>query len=1270
MRNDVETHADLDSGAEVDLVSHQFAQQYGLSRAPLTGVMISAVNKRSTPTYGVWTIPITATDSRGTTRTFHRNCLAIDRDPRLEGSPVLLSMTTVRDEHIDFSPYKRQWWYVALSYSIATPHQFVKECRNHAYVYAVVKMPEEVWLPGDDREDPTSSEGLPSELLAYRDIFAPENAKTLPPQKATDHTIELKDGETPPYGPIYPLSQTELRELRAYLDENLDNGRIRPSKSPAGAPILFVPKKDGSLRLCVDYRGLNKVSVKNRYPLPLISEILDRLAGAKYFSKIDIQDAYYRIRIREGEEWKTAFRTRYGHFEYTVMPFGLTNAPATFQNYIHTALRGLLDVVCVAYLDDILIFSPDRETHTDHICQVLQRLRDAQLYAKPAKCIFYQDQVEFLGFVISRAGISMDKQRVEAIASWEIPKSYHEIQVFLGFCNFYRRFIRAYSLIALPLTSLLRGSKNGKKPGSVKLSNDETQAFHRLLDAFQEAPVLQYFDPQKNIRIEPDASNLGMAGILSQPDDDGKWHPVAFWSKKFSGAELHYSTPDQELFAIVYSFKQWRHYLEGSKYPVEVLSDHANLQTFMKQPKLNGRQARWLMFLTPFEFVIKHRSGKTNPADGLSRKPNASQVAPAAELTTPIQERFASDQGVIIQQVVAKKNDDVESGTPELTKKERDSRRASLHRRVPIRRRAFFKRDSRRASLHRRVPARRRAFVKGEKRRRASLYRRVPLHYLVYRRRASRDKVVSRRCIGLIFEGDAIAVRTAGGDRAVTQREVERACVVEQVYSLDTTTELKAMIGQLQGEDPETRRRIADLPTEMRGSQKWLVDQEGLLRYQNRLYIPERNGLRQKLLNIYHNDPLAGHFGRTRTTELLKRKFHWVNMQDDVAQYVKECAICQGAATPRHRPYGELESLPIPQRPFSDLSMDFITHLPQTIHKNDTVDAILVIVDRFSKYAIFLPVLSRIDAVQLAELFHQEIELRFGPPNSIVSDRGSVFTSKFWSKLCYQSHVKLRFSTAFHPQTDGQTERMNQVLESYLRCFINTEQTNWPILLPTAQFATNNAINSTTALTPFKALYGYDPNFQLRAEDGTSREEVPATTARLEKLQELREKLQKAWRKASESQAKHYNKRHEPIQFRKGQFVALSTRNLRLKSPSRKLAPNFLGPFRVLDKVGKQAYRLALPEQYSRLHNVFPISLLQEWHQRNDSETLPMPELEDDDEWEVEEVRGEKKFQNELHYLVKWKGWPSEYNQWVPLSDMGNAKGIITKFQKQKKRSN
>jgi len=199
----------------------------------------------------------------------------------------------------------------------------------------------------------------------------------LPTFKNTDHQIMLQPNIIPPVGTIYPLLPNELKILRDYITENLANHRICPSQSSVASPVLFVPKKDSTLCLCIDYRGLNKITIKNRYPLPLISEILDRASGAKFFSKIDIKDAYYRIRIYEGDEWKTAFRTRYGLFKYLIMPFGLTNIPATFQNYIHQALGGLLDEFCITYLDDILIFLPDRETYTKHIRKVLERLRIA-----------------------------------------------------------------------------------------------------------------------------------------------------------------------------------------------------------------------------------------------------------------------------------------------------------------------------------------------------------------------------------------------------------------------------------------------------------------------------------------------------------------------------------------------------------------------------------------------------------------------------------------------------------------------------------------------------------------------------------------------------------------------------------------------------------------------------------------------------------------------------------------------------------------------------
>lgn len=1195
VRNNLETHADLDSCAEVDLVSYDFVKKYKFQQAKLTEPLIYAINRRDTPTYGVWTIPIEATDSRGITRRFTRACVAIDRDPHLTGSPVLLSMTTIHDHDIHIAGRSRQWWFESKALEILKPKRFAKAARTHAHAFAVVRLPEEVWLPVDrnDTEEPTDLHHLPPEVASFHDFFSSKNSKILPSSNAYDHAIDLVPGAHVPYGPIYPLSQKELQVLRQYIDENVKNGRIRPSKSPAGAPILFVPKPDGTLRLCVDYRGLNKVSVKNRYPLPLISEILDRLARAKIFSKIDIQDAYYRIRIKKGDEWKTAFRTRYGHYEYTVMPFGLTNAPATFQNYIHTALHDVLDIFAVAYLDDILIFSADRESHTDHLRQVILRLRKAGLYAKASKCVFYQTQVEFLGFIVSDKGVSMDPKRVTDITSWELPQTYRDIQVFLGFCNFYRRFIRDYSRIALPLTSLLKGSKDGKKPGKVCLTLRERLAFRRLIAAFQSAPLLRHFDPSRPIRIETDASDGAMAGILSQPDDDGVWHPVSFWSKKFTGAEILYGTPDQELFAIVYSFKHWRHYLEGSIHPIEVFSDHSNLQTFMKQPKLNGRQARWCLSLTPFDFVIKHRAGKTNPADGPSRRwlPEAHEV----DLISPLRQRMAGDSQTPDHRSARVQSLTVEDLTSWIPRFEEDE---------------------------------------------------------------GGDESIGR-----------IDWEELGRARLVPRAQVQTACASEKAYRAEAGEDLKELVERLQNGDLETQRRRSAVEQSTPGFKGWSIGPEGLLRFKNRIYIPAGNNLRHELLSIHHDDPLAGHFGRTRTLELIKRKYHWPNIELDVAEYVRDCQVCQGVVARRHKPYGELQPLPIPTRPFTEISMDFVTGLPQAIFNGNLVDAILVVVDRFTKWSMFFPVSTTMTAGELAELIHNEVELRFGPPEGIVSDRGSVFTSKFWSKLCYISKVRLRLSTAFHPQTDGQTERINQTLEHYLRCFISNEQLTWPKLLKTAEFACNNAVNATTGCSPFQALLGYSPDFRQRFEGEASMEEVPAASARVEKLEKLRQSLKEHWRNATDAMVKQYNQNHKPLTFQKGALVGLSTKNLKLKG-SRKLTPRFIGPFRISEVIGSQAYRLSLPEQYDRIHNVFHVSLLEPWRKSyvTKDELMPMPALEEDDEYEVEEVRDERKINDETHFLVKWKGWPSEYNQWVSEEDMANARGIIAKFRKQRKK--
>jgi hypothetical protein len=279
----------------------------------------------------------------------------------------------------------------------------------------------------DDEPDPEELKHVPSKLHHRWLAFSKRQTRTIRPNSEYDHAIEIEEGKKIPNLPIYNLSGRELEILREYLAAAQEKGWIRPSKSPVGAPILFVPKLDGTMRLCVDYRGLNKVTIKDRYPIPLVSEMLDRLSKAAIYTKLDLRDAYYRLRIREGDKWKTAFKTRYGHYEYNVMPFGLANAPATFQSYVHRALGGLIDRTCVVYLDDILIYSGDEAEHDRHVEEVLDRLVQWGLFCKASKCAFLTKSVEFLGFIVTPGGVVMDPVRVQTIQEWPELTGYKDI---------------------------------------------------------------------------------------------------------------------------------------------------------------------------------------------------------------------------------------------------------------------------------------------------------------------------------------------------------------------------------------------------------------------------------------------------------------------------------------------------------------------------------------------------------------------------------------------------------------------------------------------------------------------------------------------------------------------------------------------------------------------------------------------------------------------------------------------------------------------------
>jgi hypothetical protein len=1010
--------------------------------------------------------------------------------------------------------------------------------------------------PADTDASPNAAPTIPAEYQDYADVFSKTEAHKLPEHRPYDLSIPLQEGTAPPLLPVYNLSPLELDVLRKYIDENLRKGFIRHSQSPAGAPILFVKKADGSLRLCVDYRGINKITIKNRYPLPLIPELLDKVGKAKRFTALDMRDGYHLLRMAKGEEWKTAFRTRYGLFEYNVVPFGLCNAPAAFQHLMNDVLREYLDVFVVIYLDDVLIYSENASEHKRHVRMVLEKLRQAGLYAKPEKCQFSVEEVAFLGYLISPHGVRMNPKKVEAVTAWPIPQSQHDIQVFLGFANFYRKFINEYSHVVTPLTALL------KKDVAFRWSPEAHKAFRTLKEAFTTAPILRHFDRTRPAILEADTSNEALGGAVSQYDDDGVLHPCAFHSRKFTSAERNYEIYDKEMLAIVECMDIWRHYFEGADHKLKVLTDHKNLVWFTETKSYNRRQARWAEKLSRFDFVIQFRPGvEAGKPDALSRRPDYWPKG-GGDPTTRNEFTFLKPEQM--------------EGFPsqELPKE--------------------------------------------------------------------------------------------------TPNEANYMVCAAVAQSLHIDQDLSAAIGTALPTDPDIgphleQLRNPELPRdeETRDYLEPFTLLGDVVLYNGLVYVPDSEELKLRILRMHHDAAPAGHLGQAKTLELITRNFYWPRMRKMVNKYVNSCDTCARNKTPRHKPHGQLHPLPVPPAPWSSVSMDFIVELPRSRGCN----AILVCVDRLTKMAHFCPTTTQVDAKETARLYLKHVFKHHGLPEDIVTDRGTQFTSRFTASLLELCDIHSNKSTAFHPQSDGQTERVNQILEQYLRIFCDHQQDNWLDILPLAEFAYNNAEHSSTRMSPFFANYGLHPRCTLRltpAGPGTSPN--PSAEDLTRKYRAIHDQAKEELKRAQAKYKETYDARHKeaPI-FEPGNLVWLSRKHITTKRPSSKLDVKRLGPFKVLEAVGdsKLAFRLELPAQM-RIHPVFHVSLL-EPHQENPfpGRTQPPPppiELEHDVEWEVEEILDSRIQRGKLQYLVHWLGYGPHERTWEPPDHLSNATEAVAEF--------
>ena len=456
----------------------------------------------------------------------------------------------------------------------------------------------------------------------YRDIFCEDLPKGLPPKRVVNHTIDTRD-HSPVNKNAYLLSVQRLQEQTQQIEELLRKGWIRESVSPWGAPVLFVPKKTGEWRMCIDYRMLNSKTVKNAYPLPRIQDCIDKLGRARHLSTMDMTSGYWQVRNAEEDIPKTAFNTRYGKYEFLVMPFSLTNAPAMFQALMNSILRPYIDKFVLVYLDDILVYSNSEKEHLEHLRLVFEALRQHQLYARPKKCTFNKPNVEFCGHIVGQGVTKVLDSKVCAINDWPQPKNVQEVRQFYGLVNYYRRFIRHFSIIAAPLSDLFKSEDNDKrKRRPILWSTVHQVAFERLKEAITTAPVLVQPDPEKPYTIETDSSDFGNGMALYQDGDDGKLHPVAFDGRKLHGAELCYPTHEKELMAIKDALQKWHHYIENGL-PITVITDHDSLKYMNTVQKPSKRLARWVDEFQQYNLVIKYRPGKQAIVpDAISRRPD------------------------------------------------------------------------------------------------------------------------------------------------------------------------------------------------------------------------------------------------------------------------------------------------------------------------------------------------------------------------------------------------------------------------------------------------------------------------------------------------------------------------------------------------------------------------------------------------------------------------------------------------------------------------
>lgn len=928
-------------------------------------------------------------------------------------------------------------------------------------------------------EESTVPQQISGLLETYADVF--DEPHDLPPiRPGFDHRIPLKDGIIPFNLKPYRYSIVQKDVVDKLVNEMLSQGVIRHSNSPFASPAVLVRKKDGSWRLCVDYRRLNQHTIKDRFPIPLVEDLMDELGSAVLFSKLDLRSGFNQLRIELGDEFKTAFKTHSGHFEYLVMPFGLTNAPASFQSLMNHIFKPYLRKFVIVFFDDILVYSATLEAHVEHLSQVFSTARANQLYFKKSKCQFATSRIEYLGHFISQGVVSTDPSKVKAVQDWPQPTDVKQLRGFLGLAGYYRRFVKNFGKIAKPLTELL-------KKDSFMWTEAATEAFEALKFALTSSPVLALPDFSKTFVVETDASGKGIGAVLMQDK-----HPLAFISKALGPRQLGMSIYERELLAVVYAIQKWGTYLAHK--PFVIRTDQKSIKYLLEQKLNTPFQQVWMSKLMGFDFEIHYKEGVANTAaDALSRKPGA-ELLPLLL-------------------------DNAQTGLLEL---------------------------------------------------------------------------------------------------------------IKATWQTDPT--LQTLVSELQA-NPNSHPKFT-----------WF---NGELRRKGKLVVGSNSEVKLLILQWLHDSFVGGHSGRDVTATRVKSLFFWKGMAKEIQHYVRNCVTCQKSKPDLAASPGLLQPLPIPNRIWDEISMDFIEGLPSSHGKQ----VIFVVVDRLSKYAHFIALSHPYTALDVAQAFLDNIFKLHGMPSTIVSDRDPVFLSSVWTDLFTLQGVSLNKSTAYHPQTDGQTEIVNKCLETYLRCMCTEKPSSWFKWLSLAEWWYNTHFHSSIQTSPYEVVYGQAPPIHLPYLPSES--PIAVVDRTLSAREAVIKMLKFHLLRAQNRMAQQANKRRSDRVFCIGDYVFLKLQPYRQttmrQSNFHKLSPKYFGPFKVLDRIGATAYKLELPST-AGIHDVIHVSQLKLCSNPAATQVIHLPHASATAVREPAAILDRKMVKRgrvaATKVLVQWKDSPLEAATW------------------------